>query len=391
MSTKVILTIIVMVVFAPCSMAQEDDWKKYIPQLNLYLRSALEIPSGDDSDDFEPSDPQAQKRLPDDAKIRLNEARIEVMGNLNPDLSYRVRWRANGDHTSRDGDNTPQSLDFAMVSYRFGPSKEFKLNAGKQILFQGSWELEKNPTLEYQYSDYINFQQNIFTMAMKLDYSINDNHALYLQLYNTYDETFNERHSDFNYDKNGFNSADWPLGLLFAWRGKLFDDRLRTNWSYSISQFADGETNHSIGIGNKLLLPKFEWYLDLSYSHYPVDYPGIASEGFNALTGGNVFAQDTDYYTAVTRLDYNFLPKWFVTAKGIYERSKIDDEDFHRDHIAGLIGLEYKPFKKHMMKLFTYYYYNFQRLDLDGADDDFNQSILAFGVLYTGDVLQVFK
>ena len=61
MSTKVIVTIIVMVAFAPCSMAQEDNWKKYIPQLNLYLRSALEIPSGDDSDDFGPSDPQAQK------------------------------------------------------------------------------------------------------------------------------------------------------------------------------------------------------------------------------------------------------------------------------------------------------------------------------------------
>lgn len=372
-------TIIVMVVFAPCVMAQEDDWKKYIPQLNLYFRTSLEIPSQDTSDeDIWDGIPQ---RFNDEASIRLNEARIEVMGNLNPDLYYRVRWRM----------NAAQELDYAMAGYRFGPSKQFFIDVGKQILFQGAWELDKNPTFEYQYSDYINYQLNIFLMAAKFGYDLNDKHTLYLQLHNTFNESFDERHDMFGYDKNGFEAADLPLGLIFAWRGKLFDGLVEPNWSIDISQFGNGETQYSIGIGNKLLLPKFECYLDFSFSHYPVDYPGVASRHLNAITGNNVFAQNADYFTAVTRIDYNFMPKLYLTAKGIYEKTFVDDEDFAWENIAGLIGLEYKPFEKHEMKLFMYYFPNTRRMDLGGSDTTLNQHLVAFGLLYSGDVLQAFK
>ncbi len=354
--------------------AQDDDastgldrFSYYIPDINLYLRSSLEVPV--DSDDRE-------------SGIKLNEARFEIQGSVVPDLSYRVRFHLGRTSAQSSLDNSPGSIDIASVTYKFGSEKNFYVEVGKQAAMVGSWEFEKNPTFEYQYSDFVNQQTNIFLLQAKLAYLINERHALFVQVHNTLSDTFETHHDNFGYDANGFEAAKLPLGAYFTWQGSLFNDKIKTFWSYNVSQFAKSEINQQIALGTKLVLPKFETYLDLSYSDYPVDYPGIASQSINSFTGDTVFAQDVDYLTTILRLDYNFTGKWYLTAKGIYERSRIDDEDFKRENLGGLLGVEFKPFGSQDMKFFTYYFFNGQEVNFGNINSSPDQQTFAIGVLY---------
>ena len=180
MKFRHLLLALAIIAFVPRSIAQTVDSSR-IPELNLYLRSSLEYPTSGD----------------EQASLKMNEARIEVNGSATPNLSYRVRYRLNEPQLPNSLDNAPTSLDLALVEYGFGPSAKYSLTVGKQAAMVGSWEFENNPTYEYQYSFFINNQVNIFLLAANLGYQINDDHSVYVQLHNTFDDDFDERHAQF--------------------------------------------------------------------------------------------------------------------------------------------------------------------------------------------------
>lgn len=331
------------------SLATEKPKKIHI---NFLLRSSLEIP-----DDSRP------------ASIKMNEVRVEVLGTILPDLEYRFRYRLNRSHTTTSQDNAAAAIDIASVNYKFGKNKDWSVNVGKQAAFVGSWEFEHNPTYEYQYSEFIGKQTNIFLMAIKLGYQVNQNHAFYLQVHNTYNEDFSNIHSKTGYSTNGLKSAKTPMGIYAVWQGKLFDEKLRTFWSYNLSKYAEGDLNHAVALGQKLQLRKFQAYLDIQSATLNADYPDIASPAINnynnLLAPGTtpVFARDINYKGIVLRLDYEFLPKWFLTAKGFYEtagysNNNVDLKNNFRQNIGYLTGLEFKPFADKNFKIFGYYFNN---------------------------------
>ncbi|WP_291910015.1 hypothetical protein [Chitinophaga sp. CB10] len=95
------------------------------------------------------------------------------------------------------------------------------------------------------------------------------------------------------------------------------------------------------------------------------------------------------YKGAVLRLDYEFVPGWFITTKGIFETSSqtkgsnAAGKNF-RQNIGVLAGFEYKPVASQNMKLFGYYYNNqvkYRRLVAD-ANEQQRSSLFAVGVLY---------
>lgn len=126
--------------------------------INFLLRSSLEVPQGE-------GNPSVFKQ---------NEARMQITGKINPDLAYNVRFRLNR-NTSPLSDNAPSSLDYASLEYTFGKDKKWAVTLGKQAIFVGSWEYEKNPTYEYTYSNYLIKQLNLFAVGGKLAYSPNKN------------------------------------------------------------------------------------------------------------------------------------------------------------------------------------------------------------------------
>ncbi|KAA6439879.1 hypothetical protein FEM33_09915 [Dyadobacter flavalbus] len=346
--------------------------------MNFLLRSSLEIPNGSMQ-----------------SALKQNEARFEVLGTIVPNLDFRVRWRLNRSQAPKSLDNSPGSIDIASVNYAFGKEKKWSIQVGKQAAFVGSWEFEKNPTFEYQYSEFVNFQANIFMMGMKLGYQINENHAAYLQLHNTYNEDFTQAHAIAGYSTNGNKPSKSPMGVYTTWRGKMFDNKFQTFWSYDISKFASGQWNHSIALGNKLVVDRFEVYLDLQTANLALDHPNIASPSVNnyrlRMNSGlkPVFANDLNYKSAILRVDYEFVDKWFITGKGIFEaasqtkNNSVIGRNF-RENIGLLAGIEYQPIASQQMKMFGYYYHN--KVNYKGevkmANTRTNLNLFAVGILY---------
>lgn len=346
--------------------------------LNFLLRSSLEIPDGDRQ-----------------SSMRMNEARFEVLGTIVPDLDFRIRYRLNRAQTPRDLDNSPGSLDHASVNYKFGKGKKWSVNVGKQAAYVGNWEFETNPTYEYQYSDFVNYQTNLFLMGIRFGYQVNKDHGFFLQLHNTYNNSFHTTYANAGYAADGLKGSKTPMGVYASWLGKMFDQKLHTFWSYNVSQYASGKTNHAVALGNKLALKKLKGYLDLQWAAMPVDYVNIASPSINKyqqqLNPGFVpgFARDVNYKGAVLRLDYEFVPGWFLTTKGIFESSSQTKDNSaigknFRENIGILAGLEYKPIASQNMKLFGYYYNNQVKYRNVVADANAHQrsSLFAVGVLY---------
>ena len=350
--------------------------------LNFVFRSSAEFPSGSSNQ----------------ASIKMNEARIEMRGDITPDLSFRVRYRLYRSYAANSFDNAPSALDHANVTYRFGKEKKWHLTAGRQAANVGSWEADTNPTFEYQYTEFVGRQLNLFLLALELGYQVIDNHSIQLQLHNTYNQDFSTIFSTAGYAKNGLEPAKTPFGLYVTWLGNMFDNRWQTFYSYNVSQFAKDKTDHAVSIGNKVVLERFNAYLDLHSANLAVDFPNIGSPAVNELLSTSpafvpTFLEDINYKSAILRVDYEFIPKWFITAKGFYQtasaRKNSDIGDDFREHYGYWTGLEYKPVANQDMRLFTYYYYNTSRYNnaVEGINADQKRHLFAVGVLYFVNIL----
>lgn len=345
--------------------------------LNFYFRSSAEFPSGSSNQ----------------ASVKMNEARLELRGDITPDLSFRVRYRLYRGFAGNSFDNAPSALDHANVTYQFGKKKKWHLTAGKQAANVGSWEADTNPTFEYQYTEFVGRQLNLFLLALELGYEVTDNHSIQLQLHNTYNQDFNTTYTSAGYATNGLEPAKTPFGLYVTWLGNMFDNRWQTFYSYNVSQFAEDKTDHAVSIANKVVLDRFNAYLDLHSATLSVDYPNIGSPAINNYLAASpafapTFQQDINYKSAILRVDYEFIPKWFITAKGFYQtashRENNDIGDDFRKHYGYWAGIEYKPVANQDMRLFTYYYYNTTRYNDPVAETNPNQKLhlFAVGVLY---------
>ncbi|GGK89285.1 hypothetical protein GCM10011405_41310 [Rufibacter glacialis] len=323
----------------------------------------------------------------------MNEARIELTGDIIQDLSFRIRYRLNRSFAPNSLDNAPSAVDHANITYRFGNEKKWHLTAGKQAANVGSWEFDTNPTFEYQYTDFVNKQLNLFLLAMEIGYQVTPNHSFQLQVHNTYNQDFNTVFNSTGYARNGLRPSKTPLGLYVSWQGNLLDKKWQTFYSYNIAQFAKGKTDHGVAIGNKLVLDRFNAYLDLQSAYMSVDYPNIGSPAVNNYLApfpifAPTFLQDINYKTAVLRVDYEFVPKWFITAKGFYEtaslRKNSEIGDDFRENIGYWAGLEFKPVGSQDMRLFANYFYNTSRYHNAVANTNPNQKLhlFAVGVLY---------
>lgn len=356
-------------------------------KLNFLLRNAIEIPGGSQT-----------------AHFKTSETRMELTGKIKPSLSFRVRFRLNRPLNPLSSDNSPGSIDHAAINWNFGKGQRWSLNLGKQSASIGSWEFDQNPTYEYQYSDFINYQTNIFLTAARLGYQPNENQTFYMQFHNTWNNDFQTIHRNtihrtngyaVSYAVNGLEAAKIPMGVYWAWVGKLFDGKWQTFYSYNISQFAKNKTNQSVALGNKAVLPRWEAYLDLQFQTLGMDYANLVSPAINDYLAPlpPTFAQHINYKSATLRVDWEFIQNWFITAKGIYENASQLEGDFKagrnfRNKYSYLLGLEYKPIKSQHMKIFGYYYNNSVRYDMPAAvDRNVQDHLFSAGFLYFINVL----
>ena len=350
--------------------------------INLVFRSSLEVPEGENNQ----------------AGFKLNESRLQFIGKVNPDIKYNLRFRLNRAQEPNTLDNAPASLDFAYVEYLFGKEKQWSIMAGKHFVSTGSWEADINPVFEYQYSDYLNQQLNLFAFGTRLSYAFNANHQLQLEVYNTSNNTFSKLHKTTGYSVNALKAAKLPLGANIIWKGDFWDNRFRTYYSAGVSQVAEGKTNVSLSLGNRFTFGNFDMYLDLHQTNAAVDYANLISPVLNAYNLAQninyqpVYARHIQHQAAVLRVDYALTPKIFITGKTIAERINSRSESMERHlshHYINLIGLEFKPFESQNFKIFTHFSNNSYKFHSTYREQTPNTSknMLSVGLLYLLNIL----
>lgn len=297
------------------------------------------------------------------AGFKLDETRLLFSGNLNQDLSYKVRFKLNKSFGTTSQDNGSKALDYALVKYRFGKQKEWEVTLGKQAAAVGSYEFFNNAVYEYAYTDHVGGILNLFVVGVNFSYKVNPDHKFHLQVYNTSAETFDQLTKNAGYGVGDLKESERPLGAYLTWEGSFLNKAFHTKWSYNYSQLVANGDNYAISLGNMYQSKNTKVYLDLQYSNYGVDHTMLASNPIHAFKG-NIGAdrkmlRNIVYKTAVLRFDQQFNKSWGISLKGAIETATASKDkeigNNFRTNWIGVAALEYKPNLNKDWKFFVGY------------------------------------
>ena len=250
----------------------------------------------------------------------IDNARINLQGDFNDDLFYRVRFRPNRPFTETSQDGGTTALDYAFITYRFGATHQWDVTVGKQLAAFGAFEKEINPIYEYIFTDYLNgVYNNVFLSGLALGYKLNDRYKIGVQLHNTVNAKFATHLKNNGFVAGDFTASKTPIGMYLYWNADLLDGKLKLRYSYNLSQYAANYLTHSIALGNWYKSGKHTVYLDLSYTYMAADYGLTASKllsAYDGLATNNFLMQkDVVYKRAVSRYDYQLTDRWSLSAK----------------------------------------------------------------------------
>lgn len=324
----------------------------------------------------------------EEGAFRMRQLRIEMKGNINNWLSYRYRQRLN---RSNDGggmvDNIPTSIDYAGIGIKL--NDRVNLFAGKQCTAYGGIEFDLNPIDIYEYSDMIENMSNFMT-GLNIGYNPTATQQLNLQILNSRNGSFD---STYGITENAegkspdLKSGKLPLVYTLNWNGN-FNDVFKTRWSASILNEAKSKNMYYYALGNELNLGKFNMFLDFMYAQEGIDRNGTITRIVGRPGGHNVF--DAGYLSAVTKLNYRFLPKWNVFVKGMYETASVtkSTEDIakgnYRTSWGYLAGIEYYPMETNLHFFLSYVgrSYNFTSRAKVLGQEDYSTNRISVGFIW---------
>ena len=183
-------------------------------------------------------------------------------------------------------------------------------------------------------------------------------------------------------------SANHPLTYIALWSGSFFDNKLQTRWSYGIQTQAKHKYSRMVVLGEKLNLPKVQWYVDYMGAFDGLDRLKIASsEGADYLGSGNYFS-DVHYNSFITKLNWQFAPQWNLMLKGTYETAsvtKVEEWKDYRKSMMYLASVEYYPVKSQDFRVFLAYlgrHYNYSDKVSKYGLSDHSTNRIELGFMY---------
>ena len=121
-------------------------------------------------------------------------------------------------------------------------------------------------------------------------------------------------------------------------------------------------------LGQRLNLPKLQWYFDYMGAWDGFDRLGVASsDGVSAYLSEaeidpdrtqNVRFKDVNYNSFITKLNWQFAPQWNLMLKGTYETANVKNIDKlknFRKSIGWAGSVEYYPDKSQDFRVFLAY------------------------------------
>lgn len=323
----------------------------------------------------------------------IDNARLNLQGDFNEDLFYRVRFRPNLPFNSTTQDGGTSALDYAFLTYRFGSDRQWDVTVGKQLAAFGAFEKEINPLYEYIFTDYLNgVYNNVFLSGLTLGYKINGVNKIGVQLHNTVNTKFANLLSTKGFVAGDFKASKTPIGMYLFWNADLLDGKLKLRYSYNLSQYAANNLTHSLALGNWYKSGRHTLYLDLSYTYMGADYGLTASQLLSAYDGlaKGVMQKDAVYKRAVSRYDYQLTDRWSLSAKlGIEQAGSTQrlSEQLRTNYIY-FAAAQYAPLRGQDLRFYLAYVGNTISYDKALHLKDEQMHRIAIGAYYTLPILK---
>ena len=294
--------------------------------------------------------------------FRMDQLRLEMKGNITDRIYYRYRQRLNRSNNPQTLDNLPTSIDYAAVGFHI--TDRFSVFAGKQCTAFGGFEFDLNPIEVYQYCDLIEYMSNFLT-GVDFAYRPVPEHEFRFQVVDSRNGSFKDLYGEVPAD---IERAKSPLGYTLNWNGNLFDNKLRTRWSASIFHEAKKKNWYYYALGTEVALNRFGGFFDFLYSSEELDRTGIISM-ITANDGYDTRALYTRYLSCILHLNYRFLSKWNVFAKGMYDTASVHkvngqlEKGKYRTSWGYIAGIEYYPMEKNLHFFLNYIGRSFEYTD----------------------------
>ena len=254
------------------------------------------------------------------SSFRFNQIKLEAFGEIRETFFYWYRQRLNDWDAPLAPENLPESLEYAMIGYRFHP--KWAIMAGKQHAAWGGFEYDLNPIDVYQYSDANDYMDCYFT-GLTLAYQPRPTQEFMVQvtnnrlgslkdMYGILPPSVRRTKAAFNYNLN--------------WNSSYMDDLLTLRYSITAGQQAKNKWMFMAWGGQQLETDNTCTYLDVMYTRGALDPMGILTDftlredADDALPYG---MQHTAYFSLVARTDWRFHAKWGLFAKGMYETASL--------------------------------------------------------------------
>ena len=323
----------------------------------------------------------------------IDNARLNLQGDFNEDLFYRVRFRPNLPFNATTQDGGTSALDYAFLTYRFGSDRQWDVTVGKQLAAFGAFEKEINPLYEYIFTDYLNgVYNNVFLSGLTLGYKINRTHKIGVQLHNTVNTKFANLLKTKGFVAGDFKASKAPIGMYLFWNADLLDGKLKLRYSYNLSQYAANNLTHSLALGNWYKSGRHTLYLDLSYTYMGADYGLTTSQLLSAYDGlaKGVMQKDAVYKRAVSRYDYQLTDRWSLSAKlGIEQAGSTQrlSEQLRTNYIY-FAAAQYAPLRGQDLRFYLAYVGNAISYDKALHLKDEQMHRIAIGAYYTLPILK---
>ena len=242
--------------------------------------------------------------------LKIEQFRLEIKGYVHEKIFFRFGHRYTSDFEPQSIDKIIKGADFAYL--RFDLSDKWQLTVGKTFADWGGIEFDMNPIDIYEYSDII-------------------------------------------------EPSKAALAGVVNWRGKFWNDKFSTLWSYSLFNEAQGFFKNYIALGNQLNLRDLTFYYDFKWRKEDLDRTGVIS---NEVPDDiyNYALQNTLYYSHWLKIDYRFIPRWQVSFVGFIDNSKwlsdvdpLKDTNDWRKSYGYIPIIEYFPWDDLNLKFFFGY------------------------------------
>ena len=326
------------------------------------------------------------------------QMRLEIKGNLTDKLFYRLRHRMNKSNAAKGEDNFAKATDIMMVGYNL--NDKLSLMGGKMCQIWGGFEFDENPMYIYQYSDMVDNMDN-FMAGVVASYKPVPTQEIAVEVSNANNGQLNEDYGNSlmalgpNHEIEPIRPANHPLTFILNWNGSFFNDKFQTRWSWGTQKQAEGRSSQMLVLGQRLNLPKLQWYVDYMGAWDGMDRLGIASsEGASVYLSDveiedelvqNVRFKDVNYNSFITKLNWQFAPKWNLMLKGTYETASVKNIEMmknFRKSFGWAGSLEYYPDKTQDFRVFLAYIGHKYNYSEKCRLDDHNTNRIELGFMY---------